>query len=100
MTLWPASGPHSIYSRMSGGKIFVLTISDRCHAGTQEDVSGEVACQALSSLRQGATFLRKTVPDEIEDIKKCLLSCLVEQPVLIVTSGGTGTSLCESRSDY
>jgi molybdenum cofactor synthesis domain-containing protein len=66
----------------------VLTISDRCFAGAQEDVSGPVVVQLLkeAGASEPAT---ETLPDELELISAALRRH-AQSAALIVTTGGTG----------
>ncbi|MBS1815372.1 MAG: MogA/MoaB family molybdenum cofactor biosynthesis protein [Acidobacteria bacterium] len=66
----------------------ILTISDRCFAGTQADLSGP----ALERSLHESGFLlvdRAIVPDEVAAIVDGLRT-LAEEAALIVTTGGTG----------
>ena len=66
----------------------VLTISDRCAAGTQVDVSGPEVKRML----EGAGLKVAAVgvyPDEVEEIAHALRRFAAEAD-LIVTTGGTG----------
>lgn len=66
----------------------VLTISDRCFAGTAEDASGP----ALERLLYEHGFLlvdRAIVPDVAEAIADAIRA-LAEEAALVVTTGGTG----------
>jgi molybdopterin adenylyltransferase len=70
-------------------RVGVLTVSDRCSRGEQEDLSGEqiVAwCEARGfELRH-----REVVPDETSSITPRLISWADHDVDLIVTTGGTG----------
>jgi len=69
-------------------KALVLTVSDRCFQGTQEDLSGPTVVDLLE--RAGvAAVAREIVPDEVEVIAKALRKA-AEGANLIVTTGGTG----------
>lgn len=66
----------------------MLTVSDRCAAGTQVDVSGP----ALTSLLSGSGvkhILAEIVADDLEGISQTLRR-LAHSAELIVTTGGTG----------
>jgi len=66
----------------------VLTISDRCAAGSQVDRSGPVVAGLL--MEQGLIApLRATLPDEVGEIAHALRHYAAEVD-LIVTTGGTG----------
>ena len=99
MAAWAAgkSPPSNVSRDLSREiKVGVLTVSDRCSAGTQEDKSGP----NLKNLVQ--THLHKLgivkvipgcVPDDIDTIKNSLIHwCDSERCNLILTCGGTGFS--------
>jgi len=67
----------------------VLTVSDRCFAGTQMDRSGPAVAAVLSGA--GAQVMGiKVVPDEREAIITALKTGIAEGAALVVTTGGTG----------
>ena len=66
----------------------VLTVSDRCSKGEQEDVSGPAVARLLKSAGIGAVLMR-TLPDEIDAIIMALRH-YARNAQLIVTTGGTG----------
>lgn len=66
----------------------VLTISDRCSKGEQEDISGPAVAQVLKSAGISSVLMR-TLPDEIDAIITALRHYARNAP-LIVTTGGTG----------
>ena len=66
----------------------VLTVSDRCAAGTQTDLSGPALVRLLASAGLAHTANR-TVPDELPQIAEALRQ-LAASANLIVTTGGTG----------
>ena len=69
----------------------VLTISDRCAAGTQEDRSGPAVLHRLQTA--GMTHTRTaTLPDELGEIAHALRH-YAAQADLIVTTGGTGLTI-------
>ncbi len=71
-----------------GVRAVVLTISDRCSTGTQEDRSGPALVQILSN----AGILKPetaTLPDEIGEIAHALRHHAATAD-LILTTGGTG----------
>ncbi len=71
-----------------GRNAAVLTISDRCFAGTQADLSGPTLSALL--LRAGAEVtLTKTVPDE-QDLIAAALREAGAFSDLVLTTGGTG----------
>jgi molybdopterin adenylyltransferase len=73
---------------LHGRTAAVLTISDRCHAGTQLDLSGP-AVTGLLTEAGAASIQTLTLPDDqtliADTLRTLALSC-----ALIVTTGGTG----------
>ena len=73
----------------AGTRVAVLTISDGCSQGLQEDRSGPAVVALLESA--GATVAaRETLPDEVEQIAAALRRHSAAGAGLIVTTGGTG----------
>jgi molybdopterin adenylyltransferase len=72
----------------AGARVAVLTISDRCFAGTQEDRSGPAIAEMLEQVG-AAAVAAETLPDELELIAAALRR-QAEGADLIVTTGGTG----------
>lgn len=66
----------------------VVTVSDRCAAGTQVDLSGPALVRVLAGSGI-AVEVEVTVADELEEIAVTLRR-LAETAELIVTTGGTG----------
>ncbi|HXE09193.1 MAG TPA: MogA/MoaB family molybdenum cofactor biosynthesis protein [Acidobacteriaceae bacterium] len=71
-----------------GTQAAVLTISDRCFAGEQEDRSGPAVAEMLEEVG-AASVATETLPDELEQIAAALRRH-AEGADLIVTTGGTG----------
>lgn len=71
-------------------KTVVLTISDRCFAGVQEDLSGPTVVRLLleAGVQKPAAH---TLPDELGEITEALRR-YARGADLIVTTGGTGLS--------
>lgn len=69
-------------------KAVVLTVSDRCVAGTQVDLSGPAVARALMGAGMSDP-LRAVLPDELGEIAHALRHYAAEAD-LIVTTGGTG----------
>jgi molybdenum cofactor synthesis domain-containing protein len=70
-------------------RVVVLTISDGCSQGLQQDRSGPAVAALLESA--GATAVaRETLPDELEQIVAALHRHAAAGASLIVTTGGTG----------
>jgi molybdopterin adenylyltransferase len=71
-----------------GRRAIVLTISDRCFAGTQTDASGPAVERVLAAA--GAEVIAvKVVPDEHGEIAAALRESAAGA-ALVVTTGGTG----------
>jgi molybdenum cofactor synthesis domain-containing protein len=76
-------------TKIFGRTALVITVSDRCFAGTQTDSSGPAAAALLTEA--GASLLGvKIVPDEHQAIVAALRAGVAEGTALIVTTGGTG----------
>jgi len=70
-------------------RVVVLTISDSCSQGLQQDRSGPAVTTLLESA--GATaVVRETLPDELDQIVAALRRHAAAGACLIVTTGGTG----------
>jgi molybdenum cofactor synthesis domain-containing protein len=66
----------------------VVTVSDACHQGKREDLSGPAVASVLTA--NGFTVAQHTVvPDEQDQIRDTLVQ-LCEGHDLVVTTGGTG----------
>jgi len=72
----------------AGTRMAVLTISDRCARGEQQDASGPAVVEMLEAAG-AAEVLTETLPDEAERIAAALRR-LAADAELIVTTGGTG----------
>ena len=71
-------------------RVGILTISDRCARGEQEDRSGEVI-EAWAGAEGHEVTARHVIPDEAAGITATLVRWCDERRVdLIVTTGGTG----------
>jgi len=74
---------------LAGRSALVLTVSDRCFAGTQTDRSGPAVTAVLAEA--GARVLGiRVVPDESDKIVAALKAGIAEGAALVVTTGGTG----------
>jgi molybdenum cofactor synthesis domain-containing protein len=73
---------------LHGYSAWVITASDRCHAGTQVDVSGP---RVEAVLREaGAQVARvQVVPDEMDALTAALRLAAADHD-LVLTTGGTG----------
>ena len=70
-------------------RIAVLTVSDRCSAGTAADRSGPLISELLRDLAETAEY--RIVPDDRKQISEALVSFCDERCVDVVfTTGGTG----------
>jgi len=73
---------------LAGHSAIVLTVSDRCFAGTQTDLSGPAIVHILNDA--GAEIIEAiTVPDELDRLTSALRSA-ASRSSLILTTGGTG----------
>jgi molybdopterin adenylyltransferase len=73
----------------AGTRAWVITVSDRCSRGEQEDVSGPAV--ALMLREAGLAEVRmEVVPDEVEWIVEALRRGAAAEVELVVTTGGTG----------
>jgi molybdopterin adenylyltransferase len=73
---------------LAGRTAMVLTISDRCFAGTQTDLSGPAIVRILTAA--GAEIVEAvTLPDELDQLTSALRSA-ASRASLILTTGGTG----------
>jgi molybdenum cofactor synthesis domain-containing protein len=70
-------------------RVVVLTISDGCSRGLQEDRSGPAVVELLESAG-AAAVVTQTLPDELELIATALRRHAAAGASLIVTTGGTG----------
>ena len=72
-------------------RVGVLTVSDRCSAGVEQDASGPLICELVVD-GLGAEVLRTAiVPDEQPQITATLLAwCDQGDLDLLLTTGGTG----------
>ena len=73
---------------LAGHSAIVLTVSDRCFAGTQTDLSGPAIVRMLTDA--GAEIVEAvTLPDELDQLTSALRSA-ASRASLILTTGGTG----------
>lgn len=71
-------------------KAAVVTLSDKGYAGERVDKSGPLVCELLT---EAGYDVKKTLllPDEKEEIKKCLCKlCDDDEMDVVFTTGGTG----------
>ena len=78
----------TVTGNLIGRRAIVLTISDRCFAGTQTDVSGPAVERVLAA--SGAEIIAvQVVPDERGEIAAAMREAAAGV-ALVVTTGGTG----------
>ena len=71
-------------------KAAVVTLSDKGYAGEREDKSGPLICEMITEAGYDVEQ-RLLLPDEKEEIKKCLCTLCDEDGMDVVfTTGGTG----------
>ncbi|XP_023335132.1 gephyrin [Eurytemora carolleeae] len=71
-------------------RVGILTVSDTCSTGDAVDLSGPLLCE-LSEKNLGVVVNRACVPDNLEQIRRILVSWSDTDTVdLILTTGGTG----------
>lgn len=71
-------------------KAAVVTLSDKGYAGEREDKSGPLICEMITEAGYDVEK-RLLLPDEKEEIKKCLCTLCDEDGMDVVfTTGGTG----------
>lgn len=73
----------------AGVRAWVVTVSDRCARGEQEDVSGPTVAGLLGEAGAEVGTLR-VVPDDVEQIAAILRAGQAAGVELVVTTGGTG----------
>ena len=72
---------------LTGRRAVVLTVSDRCFAGTQVDLSGPAVVRLLAEA--GAEVDLRVVADELDGLGEVLRE-VTQSAALVVTTGGTG----------
>lgn len=73
---------------LAGRTAIVVTVSDRCFAGTQTDLSGPAVARLLTEA--GAQLLDALVlPDELDRLTAALREA-ASRAALVLTTGGTG----------
>lgn len=75
-------------SLLYGFTAAVITVSDRCSAGTQVDRSGPALRQVLSA--QGADVLESRIVPDVLTVISDTLREVSQQVALVLTTGGTG----------
>jgi molybdopterin adenylyltransferase len=82
------SKPQQVVTLPTDTRVVVLTISDRCAAGQQEDRSGPAVVQMLEEAG-AAAILTEVLPDD-HDLIAAVLRRHAANAALVVTTGGTG----------
>ncbi len=73
-------------------KAAVITLSDKGYAGKREDRSGPLICEMIKEAGYDVEEMI-LLPDEKEEIKKCLCTLCDRRKVdIILTTGGTGVA--------
>jgi molybdopterin adenylyltransferase len=73
---------------LAGRTAIVITVSDRCSAGTQTDLSGPAIARLLSEA--GADIIDTLIlPDELDRLTPTLRAA-ADRAALVLTTGGTG----------
>lgn len=70
----------------------VITVSDRCAAGTTRDTAGPAVADLLSSELSAHIAWSRTVPDEVDAISAALTDFCDRRVDVVITAGGTGIS--------
>jgi molybdopterin adenylyltransferase len=78
-----------VASFRAGTRVVVLTISDRCARGEQQDVSGPAVAEMMEAAG-AAEVVAETLPDEADLIAAALRRYAAGGARLIATTGGTG----------
>jgi molybdopterin adenylyltransferase len=71
-------------------RLAVLTISDRCSQGLQEDTAGPAVVRILEQEWSKAEILTRTLADDEDAIAATLEELCNEGAALVLTVGGTG----------
>jgi molybdenum cofactor synthesis domain-containing protein len=85
----PARAQDSYAEGMSGPRAIVITVSDRCAAGTAEDTSGPRAAALLGEAGYAVEEVR-VVPDGLDSVTQALRTAVADAARVVVTTGGTG----------
>jgi molybdenum cofactor synthesis domain-containing protein len=80
-----------MHKTLEGRTATVITVSDRCFAGTREDLSGPAVARVLAEAGI-ADCAHTIVPDETAQIAAAIRAAAAAGQSLIVTTGGTGLS--------
>ncbi len=82
-------GTESQELALRGVRVRVLTVSDRCMRGEQEDISGP-AVETMLRDAGVAAMERRLLPDELGEIAAALRAGAADGVALLLTTGGTG----------
>lgn len=83
---------------MSGHRAIVITVSDRCAAGTAQDVSGPRAAAMLHDAGYAVEEVR-VVPDGHDAVTQALRTAVADGARVVVTTGGTGVGPRDETPD-
>jgi len=70
----------------------VITVSDRCAAGTMRDTAGPAVTELLSKELHASIAWTRVIPDEADQIAAALRDLCDRRVDLAITVGGTGIS--------
>jgi molybdopterin adenylyltransferase len=70
----------------------IVTVSDRCSAGTTIDTAGPAVADLLRNELNARIAWTKIIPDEVEKITEVLSDFCGRRVDLLITTGGTGIS--------
>jgi molybdopterin adenylyltransferase len=73
-------------------QVAVITVSDRCSAGTAIDTAGPAVAELLREKLGARIAWTRIVPDEVEKIEEVLKDLCDRRVDLVFTAGGTGIS--------
>jgi len=73
-------------------QVAVVTVSDRCSAGTTRDTAGPAVAELLSRELNARIGWTRLVPDESDQIAEVLKDLCDRRVDLVITAGGTGIS--------
>lgn len=74
--------------------VAILTCSDRCSAGTAQDISGPLLARLVAEKLSATVVASACIADDLEKIQQQLRAWAMQAapPDLILTTGGTGLS--------
>jgi molybdenum cofactor synthesis domain-containing protein len=87
--------PVEVLSKVPRARIqaAVITVSDRCFAGTTVDTAGPAVAELLQNEVQARIAWADTEPDEAEQISETLIDFCDRRVDLVITVGGTGIGM-------